>query len=96
MNIQKLMQEAQKMQKEMLKKQKEFESKEFDFEHAGAIKVRLNGNCNIVKIDINEDLLDSDSKEMLQDMIQIALNDAINSVLEAKEAIMQPPQGMPF
>jgi len=83
MNINALMQQAQKMQQQMTKKQKELESKEYEFiSNGGAIKIKMLGNKQIVSLEIDEDLIDKDEKEMLQDMLMVAINDAINKIEE--------------
>ena len=88
MNINALMQQAQKMQKEMQKKQRELEEKLFEIESAGgAIKVSIYGNRIIEKIDIDRDAIDPDDKEMLEDMIKLAINEAIERIDEENEKI---------
>lgn len=83
MNINALMQQAQKMQREMEKKQKQLESKEFEFtSNGGAIKVKMLGNKRLVSLEIDEDLIDPSEKEMLQDMLVVALNEAISKIDE--------------
>lgn len=89
MNINALMQQAQKMQKQMERKQKELESKEFEFSsNGGAIKIKMLGSKQIVSLEIDEDLIDPSEKEMLQDMIVVAMNDAINKIDEEASSIM--------
>ena len=89
MNINALMQQAQKMQQQMTKKQKEFESKEFEFSsNGGAIKLKMKGNREILSLDIDADLIDPNEKDMLQDMLMIAINDAISKIDEEASAIM--------
>lgn len=99
MNINALMQQAQKMQKEMQKKQRELEEKLFKVESAGgAIKVSIYGNRTIEKIDIDKDAIDPDDKEMLEDMLKIAINEAIELIDEEQEKIQQKmasSMGMP-
>ena len=83
MNINALMQQAQKMQQQMNKKQKELESKEYEFtSNGGAIKIKMLGTKEITSLEIDEDLIDKDEREMLQDMLMVAINDAINKVEE--------------
>ena len=83
MNINALMQQAQKMQRQMEKKQKELESKEFEFtSNGGAIKIKMLGSKQLVSLEIEEDLIDPRDKEMLQDMLMVAINDAMNKVSE--------------
>ena len=83
MNINALMQQAQKMQKQMEKKQKELESKEFEFtSNGGAIKIKMLGSKQLVSLEIEEDLIDPSDKDMLQDMLVVALNEAMNKIDE--------------
>ncbi len=100
MNMQALMQQAQKMQREMQKKQEELESKTFDITSAGgAINITIKGTREIIKIDIDKDAIDPEDKEMLEDMIKVAINEAIKVVDEAFEklnASMTNGMRMPF
>ena len=89
MNINALMQQAQKMQKQMEKKQQEFESKEFEFSsNGGAIKIKMLGNKQLTFLEIDEDLIDPSEKEMLQDMLMVAINEAVNKIDEEGSSIM--------
>lgn len=100
MNMNMLMQQAQKMQKEMAKKQQELEEKLFEISSSGgAIKVYIYGNRRIDRIEIDEDAIDKDEKEMLEDMIKIAINDAMNTIDIENEKItksMTSNMRMPF
>lgn len=83
MNINALMQQAQKMQQQMNKKQKELESKEYEFSsNGGAIKIKMLGSKEMTSLEIEEDLIDKEEKEMLQDMLMIAINEAISKIEE--------------
>ena len=84
MNMQALMQQAQKMQKEMQKKQAELEAQTFDVTSAGgAIKIKIKGSKQIESIEIDKDAIDPEEKEMLEDMIKVAINEAISVVDQA-------------
>ena len=84
MNMQALMQQAQKMQKEMQKKQAELEAQTFDVTSAGgAIKIKIKGSRQIESIEIDKDAIDPEEKEMLEDMIKVAINEAISVVDQA-------------
>ena len=88
MNMQALMQQAQRMQREMQKKQKELEEKLFELESAGgAISIDIKGTRQIESIQIDKDAIDPDDKEMLEDMIKIAINEAISVVDAAFEQL---------
>ena len=93
MNMNALMQQAQKMQKEMEKAQKELEAKEFEIVFAGGgIKVTILGNKEIKSIDIDKEIIDPDDKEMLQDMIVVAINEALSKVIDEEQKIVAKQQ----
>ena len=100
MNMNMLMQQAQRMQKEMAKKQAELEEKLFEVSSSGgAVKVFIYGNRRIDRIDIDKDAIDPEDKEMLEDMIKIAINDAMNLIDVENEKItksMTSGMRMPF
>ena len=100
MNMNALMQQAQKMQREMEKAQKDLEAKEFEIISAGGgIKVTITGSKVIKNIEIDEDIIDPEEKEMLQDMIVVAINEAINKVLSEEQKIVAKQQAnmrLPF
>ena len=89
MNMNMLMQQAQRMQKEMEKAQRELEEKVFEIKSAGGgIVVTIKGNKEVLSIDIDEDMIDKDEKEMLQDMVVVAVNEAIRTVLNEEQKII--------
>ena len=96
MNINAMMAQAKKMQAEMEKAQAEIEKKEFVVEKQGT-KVTMLGNFKIKKIEINEVLIDPEDKDLLEDMVLITVNEAIELVQAEKEnAAPKMPTGMPF
>ena len=89
MNINMLMQQAKKIKKELEKAQKELESKTFDITSAGGgIKIKIAGTKEILSIDINPEIIDPEEKEMLQDMLVVAVNEAIAKVISEEQKIM--------
>ena len=93
MNMQQLMQQAQKMQREMEKAQKDLEAKEFEIISAGGgIKVTITGAKVVKNIEIDEDIIDPEEKEMLQDMIVVAINEAISLVINEEQKILARQQ----
>lgn len=100
MNMQALMQQAQKMQREMQKKQAELEATTFDLTSAGgAIKIKIKGSRQIESIEIDKDAIDPNEKEMLEDLIKVAVNEAISLVDQAFEQLnnsMTNGMRMPF
>lgn len=86
MNFNQLIKQAQQMQKKANKLKKEFEEKEFEFSSAqDLIKMKINGKLEIMNIDIADDMLDKDNKDMLQDLLIATLNDAIKTIEKEKE-----------
>lgn len=76
MNMQSIMAQAQKMQRDIAKKKEEIEKTIYE----GAsewIKVQINGKKEIIKLNITyTESIDAEDKEILEDMLKIALNDA--------------------
>ncbi len=88
MNIQNLMKEAQKMQKELLKTQEELGKSEYHGE-SSIVSVVVNGNKELKSIKINlEEDISKDDVEMLEDMVLVAVNDAMKKVDADKEKKM--------
>ena len=85
MNMQQMIIQAQKMQREMQKKQAELESQEFTVSKGGAVTVVVKGDKSVVSISIDKDAMDPDNKEMVEELIALAINEAIEQI-KAKEA----------
>lgn len=86
MNIQALMKQAQSLQKDMLKAKEEIDNMTFTGE-SSFIKVEVKGTKEVLKIEINEEI-SNDDKEMLEDMILIAINQAFEKVDKTTEQKM--------
>lgn len=82
MNMQSLMAQAKKMQSEITKATEELERMTFT-DTVGIIKVEVNGKKEVLKVEILEEKLED--KEMLEDMILTAINNALKKVEEEKE-----------
>ena len=85
MNMQKLMMEAQRMQAKLQKEQEEIEKTNYEGS-SSLVTVVLNGKKEVksVKINIEEDITKEDV-EMLEDMILVAINDAVKKADTDKE-----------
>jgi nucleoid-associated protein EbfC len=80
MNMQNLMAQAQRMQRDLQKKQAEIYEMEFT-STSGAVTAKLNGKKEIIKIEIDKSILhDEEDLEALEDMVKIAINDAIKQI----------------
>lgn len=80
MNLQALMKQAQNMQKNMLEQKKEIEKKTF-VGKSELVEITINGKREVIDVKIKVDsAIENDDKEILQDMILLAMNDAIKQV----------------
>jgi DNA-binding YbaB/EbfC family protein len=83
-----IMKQAQKMQEEMQKAQAEIAAMEMTGESGGGlVKVILNGAHECKRVSIDDSLMEDD-KEMLEDLIAAALNDAAQRMAAASEERM--------
>ena len=79
-NIGNLMKQAQAMQASMQKAQAEIETIEVLGESGGGmVKVTMNGKHEVKRVQI-EPAVASDDREMLEDLVAAAINDAVHKV----------------
>lgn len=84
MNMQALMREAQRMQKELTKTQEELAKTTYEGT-SSLVNVVVNGNKELVSIKINsEESIEKDEIELLEDMILVAINDALKKADDDK------------
>ncbi|WP_214000247.1 YbaB/EbfC family nucleoid-associated protein [Arsukibacterium sp.] len=96
-----IMKQAQAMQEKMQKVQAEIANMEVTGESgAGLVKITMTGSHTVRRVEIDDSLL-ADDKEMLEDLVAAALNDAVRRVEDNnKEQMakvtggMQLPPGM--
>lgn len=55
----------------------------------GMVKVKANGNKQIVSIEMDQDVVDPEDKEMLEDLIVAGVNKALEKAEEASKEKMQ-------
>lgn len=80
MNIQAMMKQAQKLQQDMMKTKSEIDVKIFPGKYS-FVEVEVNGKKELIKVTIDKSTkLESDDIEMLQDIIVLAVNDAMKKV----------------
>jgi hypothetical protein len=91
-----LMQQAQKMQEEMQKTQEELGRMEVSGEAGGGlVRVTMTGKHAVRRIQIDPSLLDD--REMLEDIVTAAVNDAVNRVAAAmQERMSEMTAGIPL
>jgi DNA-binding YbaB/EbfC family protein len=62
---------------------------------AGMVKATVNGKKQLVKLEIDPDVIRPDDKEMMQDLIVAAVNKALEEVdVKAKEELKKTTQGI--
>jgi len=90
-----LMKQAQQMQDKMAQVQEEIAAMEVTGESgAGMVKVTINGAHNCRRVEVDPSLLEDD-KDMLEDLIAAAFNDAARRVAETqKEKMAAVSSGM--
>ena len=93
-----MIQKAKKMQEDMKVAQEEIKSISCQGESgSGAVQITLTGEYLVTKIEIDESLLTD--KDMLEDLIMIALNDASSQIREISKAKLKNVTGgidLPF
>lgn len=75
-----IMKQAQKLQEDMQKAQEEIAAMEITGEAgAGMVKVLMTGKQEVRKVDIDPSLFEDD-REMVEDLVAAAFNDAVQKV----------------
>lgn len=92
-NMQALLKQAQKMQQDMQKAQAEVESFEAEGAAGGAVKCTINGKYEVLSVSISPEAMDASDVEVLQDMVQLAFNDALRKVREHSDAKLSQVTG---
>ena len=78
-----------KMQKELMKAQKELEESIFTGKASGGlVEVEVSGTKKVLGVKINPDAVDADDVSMLEDLIMLAINDAMDQVDVKGESTM--------
>ena len=95
MNIQAMMKQAQKMQKDMMNAKEEIDKTVFTAK-SSFVTVEVMGNKEIKSIKIDSEGLEKDEMEILEDMILVAVNDAMKQIdKETEKELGKYTQGMP-
>ncbi len=94
-NMGELMKQAQKMQEQLQKQQEELANREVTGESgAGMVQVVMNGRHDVRKVTLDPSLM-SEDKELLEDLLAAAVNDAVRRVEEQnKNAFSSLAAGM--
>ena len=88
MNMQAMLRQAQNLQKEMMKAQEEINKATFVGEN-GLVKITMTGDKKVEKVELQKEAdLSVEDLEMLEDMILVAVNDAISKIEKTTEEKM--------
>ena len=88
-NMNQMLKQAQKMQEDMANLQEDLEQREYTATSGGdMIEVTVDGKHLIKSIKINPDAVDPDDTEMLEDLITVAVNEAIGNAIKTSEEEM--------
>ncbi len=95
MNIQAMMKQAQKLQKDMMNEKEKIDKTEYTGS-SSFVTVIMMGDKTIKEIKIDNDNLDKEEIEMLQDMLVVAINQAMKQIDEdTNKKLGKYTQGMP-
>ena len=89
MNMQQMMIQAQKMQRELNKALDALAKEEFSVTKSGAVTVVMMGDGSIKSVEVEDDAFEKENKEMVQDLIVMAVNELREKVEAAKDEIQE-------
>ncbi len=92
-----IMKQAQKMQEEMQKAQAELATVEVEGQSGGGlVRVIMNAKHELKRVSIDDSLL-ADDKDMLEDLVAAAVNDATHKIEEkTKDKMADVTSGIPL
>lgn len=93
-NMQQMLKQVQELQAEMAKAQESLKDETLEASAGGGmVKVTITGDLQITGITIDPDAIDPEDREVLQDMVLAAVNEAIRSAQKRAEERMGPLAG---
>ena len=100
MDLNKLMQQAGALQKQLEETGRQINEMEFEADASnGLVKVKVSGENKVLSVSIDESILNKEDKEMIEDLVMIAVNNAIAKAEEYKKekyGAMGSAMGLPF
>ena len=95
MNIQAMMKQAQKLQKDMMNEKEKIDQTEY-IGTSSFVTVIMMGDKTIKEIKIDNESLDKEEIEMLQDILVVAINQAMKQIDDdTNKKLGKYTQGMP-
>jgi len=96
MDMSKLLKQAQQMQSEMMQAQEALKDEIVEASAGGGmVKVKISGDLVVQDVAIDPDAVDPEDSEMLAEMVQAAINEAIRSAQQLAESKMPQMPNMP-
>ena len=93
-NLNQMMRQVQQMQAEMVKAQEELKNEIVEASAGGGmVHVKITGDLELKELRIDPGAVDPEDVEMLQDMVQAAVNEAIRSAQELAASKMGAATG---
>lgn len=88
-NMQGMMKKVKKMQKEMETSQKALKEQNFEGSAShGLVTVKMSGEKEVLKVTIDPEILTPEDVEMIEDLVLLATNQALEKVDQATEKAM--------
>lgn len=88
-NMNQMIKQAQKMQEDMATLQTDLEARKYTATSGGgAVTATVDGKHLIKTLKINPDIIDPDDAEMIEDLVTVAVNEAINNAIKTAEEEM--------
>src|ERR687890_593110 len=93
-NMNQMMKQVQKMQADMAKAQEELKNEVVEASAGGGmVTVKISGELELKELLIDPEAVDPEDVEMLQDMVQAAVNEAIRAAQELAASKMNAAAG---
>lgn len=95
MNIQAMMRQAQKLQKEMLEEKNKIDNTIYEGK-SSFVTVTVAGSKEVKSIKIDKETIEADEIEMVEDMVLVAINEAMKQIdKDTNQKMGKYTQGMP-
>lgn len=88
MNMNNLMKQYQKMQKQMEETQEALQAREYTATAGGAVTVTVSGQKKLTSVQIKPEAVDPEDVETLEEMIMLAVNQALAEMEEDAQSSM--------
>jgi len=88
-NMNQMLKQAQKLQEEMARTQAELQQRTVEATAGGgAVQVVVNGKMELLELRIKPEAVDPEDVEMLEDLVKVAVNEALRKVQDLMSAEM--------